>query len=254
MANKLAEKENIAAFSSYLMQDSCLLPMAIFRDFKDWGIGERELVPLVRIIAPIIKQGAVSANQIAAEFEISLAEAGELAQLFVSRELLEYDPQTCSYTCRHLLTSLAESWLQQQKKQQSAKKQQQTMASAPTEERDNLRQLSMLYRSFEKDFGRNLRYTESDRLRCWLDDDKWSAEIIQEALRRAALQNKCSFAYIGSILDRWKREGLLTMSQILENDIKPNAIEPAAVNTERAPRRKKTATANKFKDVVDDDL
>ncbi len=253
MSSKAAEKNNMLAFAHMLAEDSCSLPMAIFRDYRDWGIGDRELAPLVRIAAPAFRQGGVTLRQVAEEFHCPQDKALEIVQYFVDRQLLEYDAQKDGYTCDKLIGMICEKWLTCRRISQVEAKKTAATGVSPYDvvtEKENLRQLGRLYRCFERDFGRNLRYTESDRLRTWLDDEKWPPELIEEALRRASLQNKCSFAYIGSILDRWRREGLLSLEDVLANDVKPVSERQSA--GKKAAAKKKQKQDSKFKDIVDD--
>ena len=46
-------------------------------------------------------------------------------------------------------------------------------------------------------------------------------ELIEEALKRAVLQEKRSFAYIKSILAKWREAGYATLEEVLKNDLKP---------------------------------
>jgi len=65
--------------------------------------------------------------------------------------------------------------------------------------------------SFEKEFCRPLSPLEVSQI------DKWSGEfhgdLILEALKRSAIQNKRTLAYIGGILANWQRTGICTVEE-----------------------------------------
>ena len=79
--------------------------------------------------------------------------------------------------------------------------------------------LSKRLARFEQELGRPLRYSESDRLRSWVEDEQTPPELIEEALKRAALRDKCSMSYIGSILKSWQKKHLTTLTMVLEQDV-----------------------------------
>ena len=85
---------------------------------------------------------------------------------------------------------------------------------------------------------------QSEEIRSWLEKDGMPAEMIEEALRRSILQEKRSFAYIKSILKKWRDAGYKELREVLENDTKP------AKSKSRAGK-KNTAGKSKYAEIYD---
>lgn len=79
----------------------------------------------------------------------------------------------------------------------------------------NSRVISNLYRCFEKEFGRPLSPIESTQLMEWYYGDKYSFELIIEALKRAVLRGVVNLKYIDSILRGWSKHNLKTVKAII---------------------------------------
>lgn len=69
-----------------------------------------------------------------------------------------------------------------------------------------------IYKSFEAETGKALSPIQQQELQYMLED--FSADLIHEALREAVGQGKANFAYIQAILNRWKRDKLLTVELV----------------------------------------
>lgn len=65
-----------------------------------------------------------------------------------------------------------------------------------------------LYEMFEKEFSRPLSPMECETINVWLDQDKYSPELIQEALYESVLSGKLNLRYIDRILYEWHRNGI----------------------------------------------
>jgi DNA replication protein len=72
-----------------------------------------------------------------------------------------------------------------------------------------------LYRCFEKEFGRPLSPIESTQIMEWYYGDKYSCELIIEALKRAVLRGVLNFKYIDSILRGWSKNNIKTVKAVL---------------------------------------
>ncbi|WP_028610578.1 DnaD domain protein [Paenibacillus harenae] len=76
-------------------------------------------------------------------------------------------------------------------------------------ERQAIRPLSAassdLFSVFEQEFGRLLSPMECETISGWLDQDRYTEEIIRFALKEAVFAGKLSFRYIDRILIEWSR-------------------------------------------------
>jgi DNA replication protein len=75
-----------------------------------------------------------------------------------------------------------------------------------------------LVKVFENQF-RGLNDFEYERLREWLEVDSWPPDVIQEALRVAALGRSLSFRYIDRVLLNWQIKGLRTLEEVRSEDV-----------------------------------
>ncbi|MWC28515.1 DnaD domain-containing protein [Paenibacillus sp. MMS18-CY102] len=64
---------------------------------------------------------------------------------------------------------------------------------------------SNLFAVFEQEFGRPLSPMECETIAAWLDQDRYSDEIIRFALKEAVFAGKLHFRYIDRILLEWSR-------------------------------------------------
>src|SRR5690625_7062289 len=71
-----------------------------------------------------------------------------------------------------------------------------------------------LYSIFESEFGRPLSPIEMETLVMWIEDDKYSPELIQLALREAVLSQVYNFKYIDRILLNWEKKNIRTKEQV----------------------------------------
>lgn len=90
---------------------------------------------------------------------------------------------------------------------------------------------------FEQEFGRLLSPMEISQIVQWIDVDKYTEDIITEALRRAVLLGKHNFKYIDTILLGWKKASYKTLQEIQEKDpmgkIKPKQPKEEKSNNKR---------------------
>lgn len=71
-----------------------------------------------------------------------------------------------------------------------------------------------LYSMFESEFGRPLSPIEIETLVMWIEDDKYSPELIQLALREAVLSQVYNLKYIDRILLNWEKKNIRTKEQV----------------------------------------
>lgn len=237
MKKKLADNQAACDYAAYNLRDSRLLPISLLRRYSDLDLTEKELIRLLRLISCCYNSGHMTLSQVTEEFGVDKDEATALMRPFIDRRLIEYDKAADSYGCEGLRRELYLLWFHEVRDGSDLTEELTGLELPP--EREELRALAHLYRRFEQELGRPLKYTESDRLRSWVDDEAVPPELIEEALKRAALRDKCSMAYIGSILKSWQKKHLTTLSMVLEQDVPevkeqvPSAPTRAAKNSSK---------------------
>lgn len=73
-----------------------------------------------------------------------------------------------------------------------------------------------LYTVFEQEFGRPLSPLECETLISWEDHEEHSHEMIKSALKEAVISGKLNFKYIDRILFEWKKNGIKTPEQAVQ--------------------------------------
>ncbi|KFN91146.1 chromosome replication initiation protein [Tetragenococcus muriaticus PMC-11-5] len=69
---------------------------------------------------------------------------------------------------------------------------------------------------FEKEFGRALSPIEYQRIGQWIEEDEYSPDLIQLALKEAVLNQAYSLNYIDRVLLSWERKNITTEQQVEE--------------------------------------
>lgn len=231
-------------FAENLMQNMAPAPLALLRHYRDWGLREIDLICLLRLMRPLLAQGAVGNQEIAAEFAVAVADVAALMQPLVDLGMLTPTADGRGYQGKGLLRNIYEYWLYEQRgSEEEAESKPATAPAASSRFRD----LSRLYRRFEAELGRNLRFSENEQIHAWYADDQIPPDLIEEALRRAILRNKTSFAYIDSILRDWQKNGLHDLASIQQLDVKPEPEKKVGKETtRRAARPAGTTRSNQF--------
>lgn len=224
MSNKYSDNKLVTEFSQKIFADLSVYPYMLIRDYQVLGINEKQLVILLRILRPYFHQGELNLLDVAEEFAVSEDEARVLILPFLERRLLEIVKSSGQITCNGMLNSFYESWISQKRKGRRRKDAKERAYSGMSpESRELIRNLTKLFHAFEQELGKNLTPMQSEEIRSWLEIDQMSPELIEEALKRAVLQEKCTFAYIKSILRRWREAGYNTLTEVMEKDQKPSA-------------------------------
>ncbi|MGY3704429.1 hypothetical protein BW731_10190 [Vagococcus martis] len=81
-----------------------------------------------------------------------------------------------------------------------------------------------LFNKFEQEFGRSLSPIEFETVQQWLDNDNYSIDLIELALREAILNQAYSLKYMDRILLNWERKNL-TSKQAIQSDQKQRLKE-----------------------------
>ena len=76
---------------------------------------------------------------------------------------------------------------------------------------------SDIFSVFEKEFGRTLSPMEYEIIKGWINDEKFSYEIIIEALKEATYNNVNSLSYIERILYDWSKKGIKTKEDVIKD-------------------------------------
>ena len=209
-------------FAQFILQDCVLVPKSLLTNYRLLPLNEKDLLLLLRVSGPLFRNGHLTLKEASAELGVSPEEAAVLLQPLLAGGILGMDKAGRSYHANGLFRFLHECWLNEQR-YAAPGEQVGEQRTTPNREvaKDYVLTMSRLYRRFEAEFGRSLKYSENEQIRQWLEDDGLPADLVEEALRRAVLRNKGTLAYINSILRDWEKKGYKTLDQVLELDVKP---------------------------------
>lgn len=98
-------------------------------------------------------------------------------------------------------------WLMKAAEWESARKREARRVSEPAQQprKPKSKPATNLFSVFEQEFGRLLSPMECETISAWLDQDRYSEEIIQFALKESVFAGKLSLRYIDRILMEWSR-------------------------------------------------
>ncbi|MGO2083890.1 DnaD domain-containing protein [Vagococcus sp.] len=98
--------------------------------------------------------------------------------------------------------------------------------------------IAQLFQSFEQEFGRSLSPIEYETIQIWLNQDGYSLELIELALREAVLNQAYSLKYMDRILLDWERKNIKTKQQVQTAQKKrKNQYQPTEEpNEEKLPK------------------
>ncbi|GEO77696.1 DNA replication protein dnaD [Companilactobacillus mindensis DSM 14500] len=73
-----------------------------------------------------------------------------------------------------------------------------------------------LFKKIEVEFGRPLSPIEQEQIHQWIDDDHYSVELIDLALRESVLNQAYSLKYMDRILISWEKSNIKSAEQLQE--------------------------------------
>lgn len=199
------------------------LPQILLQSYSKLGISNMEMMLLVQLLCQKnSSSGNLNISEVAEFMGVTQEKVYSLLASLESKEILTREVKGTSFeiTSIHqlnlegLFEKLLEVWGCQKAKAYENK---QLIAQPKSSDRmpGTSRVISNLYRCFEKEFGRPLSPIESTQLMEWYYGDKYSFELIIEALKRAVLRGVVNLKYIDSILRGWSKNNLKTVKAII---------------------------------------
>ncbi len=213
--NKKKSKIINSAFAQEILTDLHTFPAMLLREYQQLGLNEQELVILLRIIGHNCQ--IININDVCEEFCCSKFEAQEIITPFIEKEFLFALESEGKYDACGIFDELYDNWCFHKSSDKTVIKGTKKDVAA----KEHARELGHLYVRFEKELGRLLSPIENEKISHWLEKDAMPIELVEEALRRAVLQGKATFAYIDKILLNWKRANLHSLEAVQQYDSHP---------------------------------
>lgn len=224
--------------SMILDSGSFAIPNILFKYYARLGITEAEMIVLIHLIywRNTEHEPFPSPEKISQYMQISSEEIKNLIASLIEKKLLTVEPYYNStlgrwqntFAFKPLWTKLAQIAVGDY--------------SIPTKSHLEMASSSEkhveLYQLFEKEFGRPLSPLESDQLKTWLQDEQLTANLLQEALKRAVLRGALNFRYIDSILRDWQRNNIHTVTDTVNHDNKRKRKHRLPRSESKTPSKK----------------
>lgn len=194
-----------------LLQGSVSVPVLLLQEYKQVGLTEKEVMILIHLINFQEKEcnPLPSIQLLESRMHMSYEEISNTLHRMVQQGFLELEDvmdenglQSERYSLAPLYRQLAANYIGKQTQQ--------------VNEPSNTDQYQSLFQLFEREFGRALSPFECETLSRWLDEDGYSDDLIEAALREAVYCGKVSFRYIDRILLEWERNEIKTSEQAFE--------------------------------------
>lgn len=90
-------------------------------------------------------------------------------------------------------------------------------AKSRTKEEERQFEVKKIYQEIEQEFGRPLSPIEMETISYWINDDRYSVELIRLALREAVLNQAYNLKYMDRILLAWERKNLRSKEQVVDS-------------------------------------
>lgn len=178
----------------------------LLRTYRQLELTDSEAMLLLQIMAygEADRNEFPTLEELAGRMGLSVREIGQMLARLMKEDFLaidEYvDPitgmQAERYNWSGWLHKAAQLTAEQKRETRKAERQPVKPIAAPA---------SDLFSVFEQELGRLLSPTECEIITNWLDEDRYTDEIIRFALKEAVFAGKLSLRYIDRILIEWSR-------------------------------------------------
>ena len=193
-------------FNSFVESGSTTINNLIIKNFHKLGMTERDLIVYLALSMYAQKGNTFPmAQDLAEDTGIDETSIYTVIQGLIKLGIIElktvvdHHQQRDIYSLTPIFHRL-KNLLQQEK---LANKQDKLMSD--TEE---------LFKKIEVEFGRPISPIEQEQIHQWIDDDHYSIELIDLALREAVLNQAYSLKYMDRILISWEKSNIKTAEQL----------------------------------------
>ena len=178
-----------------------IIPRIIFNNYKRLNITEEELVILIFII-DLGNKIVYNPDIFVSELHIEKYKVMEILNSLSEKKLITITVEKNSNNIREEYISLELLYNK--------------ILNLFKEVKDDKVDNTDIFSIFESEFGRTLSSMEYEIIKGWLND-KFSDEIIVEALKEAVYNNVNNLSYIDRILYEWNRKGLKNKEDIIKD-------------------------------------
>lgn len=184
-----------------IMDKPFIVPKIVFKNYKKLNISAEELIILIFIIN-LGNKVSYNPDIFVSELNIEKYKVMEIINSLSEKKLIDIivEKNRDNKSEEYIVLDLLYSKILNLFKDNNDK-------SEKTDSKD-------IFSIFESEFGRTLSSLEYDLIKSWIDD-KFSYELIIEALKEAIYNNVNSLSYIDRILCEWKKKGIKTKADVV---------------------------------------
>lgn len=192
--------------NEWLSRGQTVIPNVLLENYQQLGISNLQFLLLLQLLVHDQKsQTFPNIGQISSHLNVSeerlYDELNELVnKKIIAVDTVEKDGKMTDYLSFDLLWDKLENWWMRIRKSELQKKR------AISE--------NSLYQVFEEEFGRPLSPIELETIGKWLDEDRYSPDLIYMALRESILNQVYNLNYIDRILLSWEKQNITTKEQV----------------------------------------
>jgi DNA replication protein len=193
-----------------LQEGGVFVSAMLLRTYRQLGLTDSEAMLLLQLMAYADAEGNAfpTLEQLSERLQLSVRDISHMLGKLMKEDFLSIDEYVDETSGMHSERYNWSGWLLQaaqlaaEQKRESKKAERQpaqTLAASANGAGSDL------FSVFEQEFGRLLSPNECQIVAGWLDEDRYTDEIIRFALKEAVFAGKLSFRYIDRILLNWSR-------------------------------------------------
>ncbi|MDN6161831.1 MAG: DnaD domain-containing protein [Atopostipes sp.] len=183
------------------------IPTLLLEHYRELGLTNDEFILILQLKSHIDRGNYFpDLNRVAEAMDITKNSAFKAVHQLIQKKLLSIETRKDEDGITEDIYSLDFLW----EKLIALMEQDEKEEEIEEEEKES----KNLYSIFESEFGRPLSPMEMETLVMWVEEDNFSKELIQLALREAVLSQVYSFKYIDRILLNWKKKNIRTKEQV----------------------------------------
>lgn len=229
----------------WLKAGQTTVPNVLLMHYKSLGLADKDLVVLIQLLSLVDNGQTFPDSQLLADrLDVSREEAFKAIHHLMNKKLIaietstDKEGKTVDEFSFDLLYEKLAYLLEEEDK--IVKGKEHTLSSKD------------LYSRFEEEFGRSLSAMEIQTISMWIEEDNYSPELIECALREAVLSQVYSLKYVDRILLSWEKKNIRTKDQVEKESRRHRQNQTdKELNQKSDPNEKPVPMYNWLKDKLD---
>ncbi|MBD2869705.1 DnaD domain protein [Paenibacillus sp. IB182493] len=179
----------------------------LLRTYRQLDLSDSEAMLMLQIMAysEADRNEFPTPEQLGERMGLSVAAIGQMLGRLLKEDFLTIDEYMDGATGRQAERYNWSGWLYKSAQLTSELRRETRKAERQQPARQAVSASTDLFSVFEQEFGRLLSPMECETIVAWLDQDRYTEEIILFALKEAVFAGKLSLRYIDRILFEWSR-------------------------------------------------